>query len=222
MAHNTSSDSDNEIITTQTKIFPHGKSIHEVLGGGKVADVLLWKDRNVSAAILVGITAIWFLFEVVEYNFVTLISHISITTMLVLYIWSTVADIFKWNGPKIPETILKDSFFEDLAFNLQRRFYQLLQVLFHISCGTDLPRFLLIIISLYILSEIGNYFSFINLLYIGSICIQTLPIVYDRYEEEIRNLAEHILIDIRRKYRRFQKTYLNKIPRGPVKEKKIK
>ncbi|KAL1328476.1 hypothetical protein AAHE18_13G375800 [Arachis hypogaea] len=140
MAHNTSSDSDNEIITTQTKIFPHGKSIHEVLGGGKVADVLLWKDRNVSAAILVGITAIWFLFEVVEYNFVTLISHISITTMLVLYIWSTVADIFKWNGPKIPETILKDSFFEDLAFNLQRRFYQLLQVLFHISCGTDLPR----------------------------------------------------------------------------------
>jgi len=35
MAHNTSSDSDNEIATTRTKIFEHEKSIHEILGGGK-------------------------------------------------------------------------------------------------------------------------------------------------------------------------------------------
>lgn len=35
MAHNTSYDSDDEITTTQAKIFPHGKPIHEVLGGGK-------------------------------------------------------------------------------------------------------------------------------------------------------------------------------------------
>ena len=61
-----------------------------------MADVLLWRDRNVSAAFLLGITLIWFLFEVVEYNIVTLLCHISITTMLVIYLWSTLADILKW------------------------------------------------------------------------------------------------------------------------------
>jgi hypothetical protein len=35
MAHNSSSDSDDEIAKSQTMIFPHEKPIHEILGGGK-------------------------------------------------------------------------------------------------------------------------------------------------------------------------------------------
>jgi len=102
--------------------------------------------------------------------------------------------------PQIPDIILKESFFQDLAFILHRRFNQLLPMLLHISCGIDLPIFLLvhtqysfsftelkvnflinkyvnltshfskhfqIIVSLYILSVIGSYFSSVNLLYIG-------------------------------------------------------
>ncbi|KAK7314594.1 hypothetical protein VNO77_33120 [Canavalia gladiata] len=222
MAHNTSSDSDNEITTTRAKLFGHEKPMHDVLGGGKVADILLWRDRNISAALLVGMTVMWFLFEIVEYNFVTLLCHISITTMLVLFIWSTVADILKWNGPKIPHIILQDSFFHDLASILHSRFNQLLPMLFHISCGIDLPLFLLIIVSLYILSVIGTYFSFVNLLYIGFLCMQTLPIVYERYEDEIDNLLGDIMLQLRKKYRWLNKNYLNKIPRGPVKEKKTR
>ncbi|XP_019457857.1 PREDICTED: reticulon-like protein B9 [Lupinus angustifolius] len=219
MAHNNiSSDPDNEINTKPPKLFE--KPIHDVLGGGKVAEVLLWRNRNVSGALLFGMTVIWFLFEVVEYNFVTLLCHISITTMLVLFIWSTVADILKWKSPQIPEIILQDSFFQDIASIIHRRLNQLLPMLHYISCGTDLPNFLMIIVSLYILSVIGSYFSFVNLLYIGFLCMQGLPIVYEQYEEEINNLVGHIILDFRKKYRRFDKRYLNKIPRGPMKEKK--
>lgn len=49
-----------------------------------------------SAALLAGTTVVWFLFEVVEYNFVTLMSHISITAMLVMFIWRTAAEMFNW------------------------------------------------------------------------------------------------------------------------------
>ncbi|RZC02210.1 Reticulon-like protein B9 [Glycine soja] len=156
MAHDTSSDSENEIIGARAKLFGHEKPIHEVLGGGKVADMLLWRDRYVSGALLGGMTVIWFLFEIVEYNFVALLCHISITTMLVLFIWSTVADIFKWylanllnfelscgKGPQIPNIVLQESFFHDLASILHKRFNQLLPMLLHISCGIDLPIFLL-------------------------------------------------------------------------------
>jgi len=58
--------------------------------------VLLWKNWKVSGALLIGMTFIWFLFEVVKYNFITLLCHISITTLLVFFIWSNSADLFKW------------------------------------------------------------------------------------------------------------------------------
>lgn len=61
-----------------------------------VADVLLWRDRKVSSAIMAAVTVAWFLFEVVEYNFITLLCHIFITSMLVVFIWSTAADLFNW------------------------------------------------------------------------------------------------------------------------------
>ncbi|KAK8470473.1 hypothetical protein PHAVU_004G154000 [Phaseolus vulgaris] len=220
MANDISSDSDNEIIGARVKLFGHEQPIHQLLGGGKVADMLLWRDRNLSAAVLGGMTVIWFLFEIAEYNLVTFLCHISITTMLVLFIWSTAADILKWTPPRIPDIILKESFFQDLAFILHRRFNQLLPMLLYISCGIDLPIFLLNIVSLYILSVIGSYISFVNLLYIGFLCVHTLPIVYERYEEEINNWVSDMIIVLRKNYRSFRKEYLSKIPRGPVKAKK--
>ncbi|KAI4347212.1 hypothetical protein L6164_008044 [Bauhinia variegata] len=220
MSH--TSDSDDEITVPRPKLFHHDEPLHKILGGGNVADVLLWRKRNVSAGLLVGVTLIWFLFEVVEYNFLPLLCHVSITTLVVLFIWSTVADLLKWNRPEIPEIILQESYFHDLASIFYRRFNQFLQSILFISCGADLPRFVLVVVSLYILSVIGSYFNFVNSLYVVFLCIQTLPIVYEKYEEEIDNLVGTIILGLRKKYRWFEKRYLNKIPRGPVKEKKTR
>jgi len=73
--------------------FHSQKSIHKLLGGGKVADVLLWKDRNLSAGVLLGATLIWYLFEVVEYNIIPLLCQIAILAMLVIFIWSNAAPL---------------------------------------------------------------------------------------------------------------------------------
>jgi len=58
-----------------------------------VADVLLWKDRNLSAGVLLGATLIWYLFEVVEYNIIPLLCQIAILAMLVIFIWSNAAPL---------------------------------------------------------------------------------------------------------------------------------
>ncbi|PON38947.1 Reticulon [Parasponia andersonii] len=215
------SDSENE-ISRGRRLFGREKPIYEVLGGGKVADVLLWKKRNISAAILIGMTVIWFLFEVVEYNFVTLLCHISITIMLVFFIWSSGAETFKWTPPKIPEVVLQESAFREVASTFHRRFNQLLSKLLDIACGRDLPLFFLAIISLYFLSVIGTYFSFLNFLYVGFICLETVPFLYDRFEDDVDHLAIRIVQEIKRSYRRLDSNFLNKIPRGPVKHKKFR
>ncbi|GAY51534.1 hypothetical protein CUMW_134910 [Citrus unshiu] len=114
------------------------RPIHDILGGGKVADVLLWKNITVSASLLIGMTVIWFLFEVIAI--------------------------------------------------------------------------------LYIFSVIGTYFSFLNLLYLGFICILTVPFLYDRYDEHVDYIADREFRRMKKMFRRFNSQFLNKIPRGPVKE----
>ncbi|KAL5748857.1 hypothetical protein ACOSP7_025900 [Xanthoceras sorbifolium] len=220
MPYTSSSDSENEIAPV-TRLFGRQRPIHAVLGGGKVADVLLWKNTKVSAALLIGVAVLWFLFEVVEYNFVTLFCHVSMTSMLLVFIWSRVADFFNWNDPKIPEIKLVESTIKEVASTFHAKFDQILSKLINVACGKDhLGHFILAICSLYIVSVIGTYFTFINLLFLVLLSLETLPFLYDRYEKEVDRLAYKAIRRAKRMLSRFDTQVLNKIPRGPVKEKK--
>lgn len=61
--------------------------------GIAVADILLWKNRNLSAAILVVVTVIWLLFEILEYNFITLLCYFLCFIMITLFIRSKAAGL---------------------------------------------------------------------------------------------------------------------------------
>jgi hypothetical protein len=63
------------------------------LGLSSVSDVLLWRNRNLSAGILAGATLVWFLFDVAEYNVVTLLCHVALLGMVLLFVWSNAAPL---------------------------------------------------------------------------------------------------------------------------------
>ncbi|KAE8667755.1 Reticulon-like protein B9 [Hibiscus syriacus] len=214
-----SSDSDDN-TTPQVKLFGRQRPMDAILGGGQVADVLMWRNPKVSAALLLGVTTIWFLFEVVEYNFVTLLCHISLTTMLVIFIWCISADYFGWNRPNIPELLSNENAFYEVASIFHWKFNQFLKKILHIAGGNDPVNFFLVLISLYIISVIGSYFDFVNLLFIGFVSMGTLPYLYSRYEKEVDYHAGQMSRKMSKMYKRFDSRVLNKIPRGPVKEKK--
>jgi hypothetical protein len=52
------------------------------------ADVFLWRNKKISAGVLGGATAIWVLFELLEYNLVTLVCHCLILALALLFLWS--------------------------------------------------------------------------------------------------------------------------------------
>ncbi|KAK9277369.1 hypothetical protein L1049_006911 [Liquidambar formosana] len=212
-----SSDSDDQ-STPPARLFGRQKPLHDILGGGKVADILLWRDTKISAAILLAFTAIWFLFEVVEYHFVTLLCHTIIIMMLTLFIWSNGAGLIKWSPPDIHEIRLPESTLRTIFTKINwfwSRFY-------NVARGKDLTLFFVAISSLWVLSVIGTYFSTLNLLYIGFLCIETLPALYERYETEVDYLASKGNRDMKKLYKKLDSNVLNKIPRGPVKERKFK
>ncbi|OMO57416.1 Reticulon [Corchorus capsularis] len=214
------SESDDYETTPRVKLFGRERPMRDILGGGRVADILLWKNRNVSAALLIGVAIIWFLFEVVEYNFVTLFCHITITAMLVIFIWCICARHFGWDTPKIPKLLADERAFNEVVSNLLWRLNQFLKNFLRIAGGEEPVHFFLVIISLYILSVIGSYFDFVNLLFIGFLFLETMPYLYMQYEKEVDYHAAQMTRKMNKMYRRFDSRVLNKIPRGPKKEKK--
>uniref|UniRef100_A0A0D9V4D6 Reticulon-like protein n=1 Tax=Leersia perrieri TaxID=77586 RepID=A0A0D9V4D6_9ORYZ len=199
--------------------FHRQKSIYKLLGGGKVADILLWKNRNLSAGVLAGATLIWFLFDVVEYNILPLLCQIAIFAMLVIFIWSNAAPLLDRAPPRIPEVIISEHVFREMAMTVRYKLAYTLSVLYDIACGKDLKSFLLVVGCLLILSEIGSSCSFTSLLYIGFLCAHTMPMLYQRYKTEVDHLVARGSEDIKKFYRKVDSNLLNKIPRGPVKTK---
>ncbi|KAL4611823.1 hypothetical protein ACB092_08G153600 [Castanea dentata] len=212
------SDSEDQALSLR-RLFGREKPLHEVFGGGKVADVLLWKDKKLSAAILIGFTIIWFLFEVVEYHFVTLLCHGLILTMLINFIWTNVSGLVDWKPPYIPDIRLST---ESTCRYIIAKLDWFSHKFYEISSGKDFIYLIVAIFSLWILSVIGTYFSSLNLLYIVFLCAQTLPVFYERYEKEVDYFANRSNRDLKKLYRKFDSKVLNKIPRGPVKDRKYK
>ncbi|XP_020106010.1 reticulon-like protein B2 [Ananas comosus] len=216
------SDSDEQPAHSATAKKPFGRErpLHQLIGGGKLADVLLWRNKNLSAGILAAATVAWFLFEVAEYHVLTLLCHLSVAAMLVVFIWSNGAHLFERAPPKIPEVIVSEHAFKEVAFAFHAKLNRFLSILYEIACGKDLKLFLLAIVSLWFLSILGSSCSFITLLYLGFLCIHTLPALYERYEAEVDHLLLKGSHDLKKFYKRFDSSVLNKIPRQPIKEKK--
>ncbi|KAK9278721.1 hypothetical protein L1049_028297 [Liquidambar formosana] len=120
--------------------------------------------------------------------------------------------------PKIPEIIMDESTFEAVVSIFHERFSQLLSELLNVACGNDLPLFFLALFSLWILSVIGTCFSFLNLLFVvcsscmhvdfgydqGLLCMETLPFLYERYEEQVEHLAGRMNRRMKKMYSRRQ------------------
>ncbi|CAN6332339.1 unnamed protein product [Urochloa humidicola] len=178
-----SSDSDDERSSATAavkakiyRLFGREKPVHSVLGGGKPADLFLWRNKSISGGVLAGATAIWLLFEVMDYHLLTLLCHFLILTLAILFLWSNATTFIIKSPPNIPEVKIP----EDLAVNVARSLrYEInrgLATLREIGQAHDLKKFLIVIAGLWILSVLGSCCNFLTLPYIGDCCL-LLPVL---------------------------------------------
>ncbi|KAJ8752813.1 hypothetical protein K2173_008548 [Erythroxylum novogranatense] len=223
-----SSDSDEEklpnvVESVKSKVyrlFGREKPVHEVLGGGKPANVFLWRNKKISASVLGGATLVWILFELLEYHLITLVCHIAILSLAVLFLWSNASTFINKSPPQIPEVVLPEKCVLEFASALRIEINRGLAVLREIASGRDLKKFLSIIAGLWVLSIVGNWCNFLTLFYILFVLLHTLPVIYEKYDDKIDSFAEKAMIEIKKQYAVFDKKVLSKIPKGPLKEKK--
>ncbi|KQK05289.1 reticulon-like protein B1 [Brachypodium distachyon] len=202
------------------RLFGREKPVHSVLGGGKPADLFLWRNKKISGGVLAGATAIWLLFEVMEYHLLTLLCHCFILTLGILFLWSNASAFINKSPPNIPEVRIP----EDLAVNVARSLrYEInrgFASLRDIGQGRDLKKFLIVIAGLWTLSALGSSCNFLTLFYIVFMVLYTVPVLYEKYEDKIDAYGEKAMIELKKYYAIFDEKCLSKIPKGPSKDKK--
>ncbi|KAF5732398.1 VIRB2-interacting protein 2 [Tripterygium wilfordii] len=202
------------------RLFGRDKPVHEVLGGGKPADVFLWRNKKISASVLGGATALWVLFELLEYHLITLVCHVLILALAILFLWSNASTFINKSPPHIPEVTLHEKCVLEVASAIRIEINRALAVVRDIASGRDLKKFLIVVGGLWILSLVGSSFNFLTLFYISFVLLHTVPVLYEKYEDEVDVFAEKAMIEIRKQYAVFDAKVLSKIPKGPLKGKK--
>ncbi|XP_038692711.1 reticulon-like protein B14 [Tripterygium wilfordii] len=168
-----------------------------------VADIL---NKNSSNAVLVGITVVWFLFEVVQILLAPVLCYILILFMFIMFAWSKAAGVIKLSPPSTSDIKLSESVVEQINWCLQT-FYE-------ISCGEDLKLFFMTMASLFVMSFLGNYVSFFTLTYIAVLSVRVLPPLYEQNKEQVELVVARTNLDIKKLLDELRSKFLDKIPRA--------
>ncbi|PKA64324.1 Reticulon-like protein B3 [Apostasia shenzhenica] len=229
-SHGSSSDSDSErpepssfsVKSRIYRLFGREKPVHQVLGGGKPADVLLWRNKKVSAGVLGLVTAIWVLFELFDYHLVTLVSYGLLFTLVILFLWSNATTFINKSPPRIPEVSVPEDLALDIALSVRYEINRGFAVLRDIVVGRDLKKFLAVVAGLWFLSFLGSSCDFLTLIYIAFILLHSVPVLYEKYDDKVDSFAEKSLAEMKRHYNLVQAKVMAKVPRrsASVKDKK--
>lgn len=194
------------------KLFGREKPVHHILGGGKSADVLLWRNKKISASVLGAATAVWVLFEWLDYNFLPLVCFGLVVCIIGQFIWSHLLN----RSP--PCIVLSDELLVSIATTVGGEVNRALGFLQNVGSRGDIKQLLVVCGSLLIAAIIGTWCNFFTVLYIGFVAAHTLPVVYEKYDDQIDSTVYNVLGQLQNKYSKLDASVLSRIPKAAGKK----
>ncbi|KAK1291675.1 Reticulon-like protein B11 [Acorus calamus] len=194
-------------------------SVYQALGGGPVAEILLWKRRSIAAFLLASSTTLWIIFEFAGYNPLSFVANVFLLLVVILFFWAKSASLLNRPLPPLPDLEVSDEFISNAAEAACVWVNHVLAVARDCTIGRDVILLLKVNLVLWVVSYIGSLFSFLTLVYIGVVVSFTIPVMYDKYQDlvdEKLNVAHKV---IQKQYRKIDDCILSKIS-GPVNKDK--
>ncbi|CAI5515535.1 unnamed protein product [Closterium sp. Naga37s-1] len=165
--------------------FGRTKSVRELLGGGKAADVLLWKDWKASAGILVSVAGLWIVFERSGFTLLTILADVLMILISLVFAWAQVSSLLNKPGPPFPALRLSEDAVRSTALRLRDHANRALLLAHDVALGKDYMLLVKVLSGLYFVSVVGGWFHFLTLVFIGMLAAFTVPVLYDRYEDQV-------------------------------------
>ncbi|KAL6534347.1 hypothetical protein OROHE_013272 [Orobanche hederae] len=147
------------------RLFNRHREVHQILGGGFVADVMLWRRRNLTVGIIVLTLAAFVVFEISGYTLLSFVSTVFLLLFTILFLWSKSAVILNRPSPPLPHLSLSEEFANQAATFILCHVNTVLSVSEDIAYGRDSRMFLKVALSLLFISVIGSLMDFFTLGY---------------------------------------------------------
>ncbi|XP_057796741.1 reticulon-like protein B8 isoform X2 [Salvia miltiorrhiza] len=210
-----SEDDDSSSVSCQVKkLFGREKPVHHILGGGKSADVLLWRNKKISAGVLGGATVVWVLFEWLNYNFLSLSCFALIIALLLQFLWTNASSILNRSSSSAPRVVLPEEVFVNIGKMVGTEVNRSLIYLQDVACEGTIKQFVVVVGSLLAAAIIGSWCNFLTVIYIGFIAAHTLPVLYEKYDDQIDNFILSALGQVQHNYGKLDAGVLKRIPRA--------
>lgn len=164
------------------RLFNRQRTVHQILGGGLAADVILWRRKNLTVGILVITLAAWVVFEKSGYTVLSLVSSVFLLLFSILFLWAKSAAILNRPPPPLPHLHISEEMVNDAAALIQNHINMLLSASEDIALGKDSRMFVKVAACLLLASIIGGMTDFLSLSYISLVIVLTVPALYEKYE----------------------------------------
>ncbi|XP_059427844.1 reticulon-like protein B12 isoform X1 [Corylus avellana] len=203
------------------RLFNRQRSVHEILGGGLVADVILWKRKNVTVRILLVTLAVWLVFERSGYTLLSLVSSVFLLLAAILFLWAKSAAILNRPAPPLPELHLSEEMVNEAATFIRLRVNTLLSVSHDIALGKDSRLFFKVAAYLWLIYFLGGLTDFITLGYTCFVVILTIPALYDRFEDHIDKCVIGAYKKLQLLYVKLDGEYISRLQKWILEQKKL-
>jgi hypothetical protein len=136
--------------------------------------------------------------------------------MLAQFLWSNASGLFNSTPAQVPRVTVPEELFVNIATVIGNEVNRGLRFLQDVSCEGNLKLFLITVASLWAGSVIGSWCNFLTVIYIGIIAAHTLPVLYEKYEDEVDNFVYKVFGQIQNSYSKLDSGVL----KGKFKGKK--
>lgn len=201
------------------RLFGRQSTIHQIMGGGKAADVILWKRQHVSCGIIFVATVAWILFERAGLSFLTICSNVLLILIVLRFLRANYAVFRNKQLQTLPELVLSEEMVNSAAASFRVKVNYVLLMAHDITVGKDFRLFFKVVVGLWLLSVIGSLISFFTLAYIGTIISVTVPALYNRYEDYVDRYAGFIHRKFSKHYKIVDENVVSRFPRSLSKDK---
>ncbi|CAN1353672.1 Reticulon-like protein B16 [Linum perenne] len=196
---------------TSYRLFGRQVPLHQFMGGGRAADVLLWKRRRISFGAIVVVTFAWLMYERSGLPFLTVSSDVLLILIVMLFAHNNYAARRNNRQPQsLPELVVSEEMVNSVAASFRVKINNMLLMAHEITLGKDFRLFFKVVVSLWLLSAIGSYFSFFTLAYIGTVLSITVPALYSKYEERV----DRCFGMIHKRFKIVDESVTSRIPQG--------
>lgn len=203
------------------RLFNRQRTVHQILGGGLVADVMLWRLKNVTVGILLVTLASWVVFEKSGHTLLSLVSSVLFFLLVILFLWAKSAAILNRPAPPLPNLHLPEEKLNEVTAVICNRVNTILSVSQDIAMGKDSRMFFKVSAYLLLISVVGGLTDFLTLGYTSLVIVLTIPALYERYEDDIDRYVLMGYRKLHQTYVKFDAGCISKVRKWILEQKKL-